>query len=219
MLEVGTIMPSFPLSETADGHVFIAGGIGITAFIASAQHCQRVGYRYHLHYLVRDTADVALREYLAEFGCNVTIYDKSIGKGFNVTDVLNKINDQEHIYCCGSDRLQSAVRTTAESLGIDLGNLHFENFGVETSGDPFTAELTGSEMTIEVDGEKTLLDTLREAGFDIPSSCEAGNCGTCRVGVKRGRVDHRGSGLPEDEKCSAMLSCVSRGIGTIALEL
>ncbi|KAF3400919.1 Phthalate dioxygenase reductase [Talaromyces pinophilus] len=219
ILEAGNIMPSFPLSENADSHVFIAGGIGITAFITSAQHCQRMGYRYHLHYLVRDTADVALKEYLDEFGCNVTVYDKSIGKVFDVRHVLNRSRDQEHIYCCGSDRLQDAVRATAESLGINSRNVHFENFGVETSGDPFTAELTESKMTIEVEAEKTLLDTLREAGFDISSSCEAGNCGTCCVGVKGGRIDHRGSGLPEDEKCSAMLSCVSRGIGTIALEL
>jgi MOSC domain-containing protein YiiM/ferredoxin-NADP reductase len=219
ILEVGTIMPSFPLSENGDSHVFVAGGIGVTAFIASAQHCQRMGYNYHLHYLVRDSADVALKEYLTEFGCSVTVYDKSIGKGFNVRDVLSKSRDQEHIYCCGSDRLQAAVRNTADSLGINPGNVHFENFGIETSGDPFTAELTESNMAIEVDGEKTLLDTLREAGFDIPSSCEAGNCGTCRVGVKNGRIDHRGSGLPEEEKCSTMLSCVSRGIGTIALEL
>lgn len=219
ILEAGTIMPSFPLSDNADSHVFIAGGIGITAFIASAQHCQRMGYNYHLHYLVRGAADVALKEYLDEFGCNVTVYNKSIGTVFNVKDVLNKSRDQEHIYCCGSDRLQDDVRTTAESLGISSGNVHFENFGIETSGDPFTAELTESKMTIEVEGEKTLLDTLREAGFDIPSSCEAGNCGTCRIGVKSGRIDHRGSGLPEDEKSSAMLSCVSRGIGPIALEM
>ncbi|OKL59587.1 hypothetical protein UA08_05351 [Talaromyces atroroseus] len=221
VLEVGNIMPSFPLSEHADSHVFIAGGIGITAFIASASYCQRMGYTYHLHYLVRDSAGVALKEHLAEFGeKNVTVYDKAIGRGFNAENVLGKVkNDREHIYCCGSERLQNSIRTTAASLGIASGSLHFENFGIATSGDPFTAELVESNMTIEIEGEKTLLDTLREAGFDIASSCEAGNCGTCRVGVRNGRIEHRGSGLAEDEKCSAMLSCVSRGIGTIALEL
>lgn len=52
-------MPRVPLSENADTHVFISGGIGITAFIASAQHYQRIGYNGYLRYLVRDTANVA----------------------------------------------------------------------------------------------------------------------------------------------------------------
>jgi ferredoxin len=41
----------------------------------------------------------------------------------------------------------------------------------------------------------TLLDVLRNAGFDIPSSCEVGNCGACRIGVQNGRIEHRGMGL------------------------
>ncbi|KAJ9604190.1 hypothetical protein H2200_011024 [Cladophialophora chaetospira] len=218
-LSFGMITPSFPLAGSADKHVMIAGGIGITAFIASAEYCQRAGYPFHLHYLVRNSHDVALKMHLDTLGSNVTIYDKSAGKIFNAAAVLGKVNERAHIYCCGSDRLQNAITNTAQSLGISSDNLHFEQFEIATSGDPFVAELADSKKTLEVEGEKTLLDALREAGLDIPSSCEAGNCGTCRVGVKRGRIEHRGTGLMEDEKCSAMLSCVSRGIGIIVLEL
>jgi len=41
------------------------------------------------------------------------------------------------------------------------------------------------------------------------------------VGVKKGRIDHRGTALLdlEKEEGNAMLSCVSRGIGHIILEL
>jgi MOSC domain-containing protein YiiM/ferredoxin-NADP reductase len=219
ILEVGGFINSFPLSKHADSHTFIAGGVGVTAFIASADQCQQMDWSYHLHYLVRDSADVALKECLAKFGNNVTVYDKSIGQRFNAREVLYKVNDRARIYCCGSDRLQDDILATADSLGIDRDSVHFEKFGIATSGDPFTVELTESKVTIEVEGEKTLLDTLREAGFDIPSSCEAGNCGTCQIAVKKGRIDHKGTGLTEGEKRSTMLSCVSRGIGTIALEL
>jgi len=220
-LEVGKMEASFPLSAATecDKHIFIAGGIGLTAFIASAQYCQRGGHPYHLHYLVRNTDDVALKDHLHEFGNNITIYDKSMGKIFNITSLLGQVDDRTHIYCCGSERLQQAVEETAASMSIDRSRLHFEQFQISTSGDPFVAELSDSGKQIEVDGDKTLLDALRDAGLDIPSSCEAGNCGTCRVGVKSGKVEHRGTGLLEDEKCSAMLSCVSRGIGTIVLDL
>lgn len=218
-LSVGKITSSFPLAADAEKHVFIAGGIGLTAFIASAQRCQRDGSPFHLHHLVRTSKDIALRRYLDEFGINVTIYDKSQGKVFQVEDVLKGAGDGAHIYCCGSDRLMGAVVESARCVGIGQNRLHFEKFEISTSGDPFIAQLSESKKKIEVNGDQTLLDALREAGLDVASSCEAGNCGTCRVGVKGGRVEHRGTGLTEDEKCSSMLSCVSRGIGDIILEL
>jgi len=218
-LSVGKITSSFPLVADAECDIFIAGGIGLTAFITSAQRCQRDGLPYHLHHLVRTSKDVALRRYLDEFGDNVTLYDKSRGKVFQVEAVLKGAGSGAHIYCCGPARLMDAVVESAQCVGIVQGRLHFEKFEISTSGDPFTAQLAESKKKIEVNGEQTLLDALREAGLDVPSSCEAGNCGTCRVGVKGGRIEHRGTGLTEDEKCSSMLSCVSRGIGDIVLEL
>ncbi|KAL4791101.1 pyruvate kinase-like protein [Aspergillus venezuelensis] len=219
LLQIGPATSSFPLSEDADKHVFIAGGVGITGVLASSRHCENMGYAYHLHYLVRNTEDIALKEHLEKLGSNVTIYDKSTGIEFNVNSVLGKVNDRAHIYTCGSSRLQDSVRYAGQSMGISPSCLHFESFQGDTTGDPFTAELAESKITVQVAETKTLLDTLREAGFDVPSSCEAGNCGTCRVGVKKGIVEHRGSGLMEEEKGSAMLSCVSRGIGTITLDI
>jgi len=124
----------------------------------------------------------------------------------SLEDAANR--DVEHIF---NEAFREELR--------NRGRLHFEKFEISTSGDPFTAQLAESKKKIEVNGEQTLLDALREAGLDVPSSCEAGNCGTCRVGVKGGRIEHRGTGLTEDEKCSSMLSCVSRGIGDIVLEL
>ncbi|KAL4899354.1 hypothetical protein BDW74DRAFT_189377 [Aspergillus multicolor] len=223
VIQSGPITPSFPLADEAARHVFIAGGVGITAFIASAQHCQRQNIPYHLHYLVRSSDDIALKALLPEFGSNLTIYNKSASAGngtpFDTSALLTTIPAHSHVYCCGPPRLQESVTATATELGINPLNLHFEAFAASTSGDPFSAHLAASDISVTVAKTSTLLDVLRETGFDIPSSCEAGNCGTCRVGVRRGRIEHRGTGLPEAEKGNAMLSCVSRGVGTIVLEL
>jgi ferredoxin len=97
--------------------------------------------------------------------------------------------------------------------------MHLESFMALTSGDPFTAELAESKKLLKVKEEHTLLDVLRDAGFDIPSSCEVGNCGTCRVGVGNGKVEYRGTGLLEGEKRGAMLSCVSKAIERLVLDL
>lgn len=73
---------------------------------------------------------------------------------------------------------------------------------------------------MEVGSEETLLQVLRKVGLDMDSSCEVGNCGTCNVKVCEGNVLHRGVGLEdEDEGEMGMLSCVSRGIGHILIEV
>jgi ferredoxin len=111
------------------------------------------------------------------------------------------------------------VTLAARTLEFPSSNIHFEAFVALTSGDPFVAELAESKKELEVKGEQTLLDVLRDAGFDIASSCEVGNCGTCRVGIRKGKVEHRGTGLLDGEKKGAMLSCVSRGMGRVVLDL
>jgi ferredoxin len=111
------------------------------------------------------------------------------------------------------------VVATAMKYNVPDSLVHLEQFTVTTSGDPFTVELKESKKTLEVGPTQSLLDALKAVGMDIDSSCEVGNCGTCKVDVCDGRVEHRGTGLMEDEKCGAMLSCVSRGVGRIVLDL
>ena len=81
------------------------------------------------------------------------------------------------------------------------------------------AEKINEGKIMQVKGGESLLEALRSVYGDVESSCEVGNCGTCKVGLLRGRVEHRGSGLSAEEKNTAMLSCVSRGIGRITIEI
>ncbi|KAE8442897.1 hypothetical protein EG329_002569 [Mollisiaceae sp. DMI_Dod_QoI] len=224
-VKIGDLLPfsemksNFPLEEDADNHVLIAGGIGITAFIASALAMKERGLKFRLNYAVRFSKDVAFIGHLERLGDSVAILDGSKAQRLDVFEILRRADSGTHIYICGPERLLAAVKTAADSLGFPEQNVHFEAFSASTSGDPFTVELAKSEKTLDVKEEETLLDILRDAGFDISSSCEVGNCGTCRVGVRKGRVEHRGTGLLDDEKEEAMLSCVSRGIGRIVLDL
>ena len=57
----------------------------------------------------------------------------------------------------------------------------------------------------------TILDTLLDAGLDIPHSCADGICGTCATRVIEGIPDHRDTLLSaaEREANKKMLICVS----------
>jgi MOSC domain-containing protein YiiM/ferredoxin-NADP reductase len=217
ILTAGSITASFPLSKDADRHIIIAGGIGITAFLAALEVLRESNANYELHFPVAN--EVPFLSRITPLGSNATIYNKSRGQKFHVKNVLSRADENTHIYCCGPQRLMDGVEAAAKEYGIPESSVHFEQFAVSTSGDPFTAELRESKKTVEVGENQTLLDVLRQVGMDIDSSCEAGNCGTCRVSVCSGRIEHRGTGLLDIEKADAMLSCVSRGIGRIVLEL
>jgi MOSC domain-containing protein YiiM/ferredoxin-NADP reductase len=217
ILTMGRITASFPIAKEADSHIIIAGGIGITAFLVALKHLQETKQNFHLHYAVADEIPFAAQ--ITALGSYTTIYRKSAGQRLDISTILGKANDRTHIYTCGPTRLMDDVVNTAKSYGIPESSVHIEAFTATTSGDPFTAELRQSKKTVEVGATQSLLDALKATGMEIDSSCEVGNCGTCKVDVCSGRIEHRGTGLQDEEKETSMLSCVSRGVGTIVLDL
>jgi ferredoxin-NADP reductase len=218
-LSFSQMKSDFALATDADNHILIAGGICITAFITTSQQLKQLGQNFHLYYAVRSAQDVAFKDLLSELGNNITILDSSKGERLGISKTIGKANTRTHIYACGPQRLMDGVTLAAHNLGFPTSSVNFEAFTALTSGDPFTTELAESKRTVTVKEKQTLLDVLRDAGFDVPSSCEVGNCGTCRVGARRGKVEHRGTWLLEGEKEGAMLACVSRGVGRIILDL
>jgi MOSC domain-containing protein YiiM/ferredoxin-NADP reductase len=217
VLTVGRITSSFPLVEGAEEHIIIAAGIGITAFLTALKFLQEKGKMFHLHYAY--AGEMPFRDHLQAVGSSATVYDKSIGKRMDVSDILSRVPAGAHVYTCGPQRLMDDVVTFAKKHNIPDSCVHLEQFVVTTSGDPFTAELKRSRKIVEIGPAQSLLDALKAVGMDVDSSCEVGNCGTCKIEVCEGRVEHRGTGLLDGDKGSSMLSCVSRGIGKVVLDL
>lgn len=217
VVTAGRITASFPLAIDADKHIIIAGGIGITAFLAALDHLKNTRQNFHLHYAV--PSEVPFKDRISTLDPNVTIYNSAKGTRMDLKDILSHADNRMHIYTCGPARLMEDVTTTAQKLNVPDALVHLEQFTVTTSGDPFTAELKQSKKILEIGATQTLLDVLKNAGLDVDSSCEVGNCGTCKVDVCGGRVEHKGTGLLDEEKCGAMLACISRGVGRIVLDL
>jgi len=217
-LLVGKITPSVPIKEGASNHIFIAGGIGITAFLAHMDIYNQINYNMELHYAVRSAHDIPFKSQLRKFGDRVRIYDAEMGQRMDIPRILAGRKWNSSIYVCGPQRMIDDTVRASNACGMAQDEIHYEAFQIATSGDPFTVELKRSKQVLEVGGQTTLLETLRSAGLDIDSSCETGNCGTCRVEVCAGKVEHRGSALGQEDKRVAMLSCVSRGVGRIVID-
>jgi ring-1,2-phenylacetyl-CoA epoxidase subunit PaaE len=74
-------------------------------------------------------------------------------------------------------------------------------------------------FTMEI-GEETVLDAAARAGIELPFSCRAGVCSTCRTKVVRGQVDMAQNYALEDWELEQgyVLACQSR-VRSATLEL
>lgn len=75
--------------------------------------------------------------------------------------------------------------------------------------------------SVSTDGTETILAVARRAGLNIPSSCNFGLCGTCKVRKVSGEVAmiHNG-GISDDEIASGMiLACCSRPLCSVEMGL
>lgn len=215
---VGKVTESVPIAGQASSHIFISGGIGITAFLAHFDVFDQINFNYTLHYAVRSTEDIPFKDLIDKLGSKAIIYGKSQGQRMNIASILKERTWNSQVYICGPQRMIDEIVRVSNDIKMDQDEIHYEAFQIDTTGDPFTVELTQSKKIFQVDGTKTLLQTLTEAGLEVESSCETGNCGTCRIEVCEGKVEHRGSALSEEDKSVAMLSCVSRGVGHIVID-
>ena len=108
-----------------------------------------------------------------------------------------------------------ATRERAEACGWPPQTVHFEYFantGEIDRESSFDVALARSCLTVRVAVGQTILQAVRAAGVDLPSSCEQGACGTCIATVIDGDAVHQDVYLNEAEKATGdtILTCVSR---------
>lgn len=201
-----------------DEFVFVAGDSGITPILAMMRNLKLQGHQqFKLIYCTRDAASTAFFDELtgSEFAPHVTLHHDH-GDSNNAFDFwpLFETPTKAQVYCYGSRELMDAV---ADMTGHwPSSAIHFENSGADAStyaaNTAFTVRLNKSGLTVPVSADQTILQALRASGQQVSSSCESGNCGSCRTGLLAGAAEHRDSVLSEDEQASNIMVCVSRAI-------
>jgi ferredoxin-NADP reductase len=219
VIEVGATTAAIPTAKAASNHIFVAGGIGITAFLTLLETYQQINYSYVLHYAVRSQDDVPFRERLGSLGDKVILYDKRRRQRMDIPGIVKGMPWNSHLYFCGPRRMMDEALHETTAAGVPENEVHFEAFEADTSGDPFEAVVVNRGRTLRVGHDETLLEVLQKHFDNVHSSCGVGNCGTCKIVLREGHVDHRGTALTNEEKADSMLSCVSRGVGRIVVEL
>jgi phthalate 4,5-dioxygenase reductase subunit len=198
----------FPL-RPSPRYLFIAGGIGITPIRAMVRRLRARGRTgVQLLYLTRSAEETP---FLEEFdGPEDAVHHSADHGPLDLWPYLAVPDDDVRIYCCGPAPLMRAVQ--ALTVHWRVSRIHMEEFAAPLGGmsAPFTAVWAPDGRRVEVPAHLSLLAALRRDGVAVASSCEAGVCGTCRLAVLDGEVEHRDSVLTGTERLSNLVACVSR---------
>ncbi|SAL05241.1 ferredoxin-NADPH reductase [Caballeronia arationis] len=222
----------FALSTDATRVVLIAGGIGVTPLKAMAHELDVQGVDFEMHYCARNREAAAFGDEFAEMQRTGKLHyhfdNGEAGSGLDIRALLRDTKPGTHVYYCGPAGFMAACADAASHW--PKGTVHFEHFKApeqpkrEPSGtdsaDGCNVTIASTGQVVHVSPYQNLAEVLNEAGVEVPTSCCAGLCATCKVRYLEGEVEHNDFILNEDERADYLTVCVSRPVGkTLVLDL
>ena len=121
---------------------------------------------------------------------------------------LLPVGSMDEVFICGPDEMISATESALVEAGVPADRVRTERFtaGLPAGAKPvgaataaasaaaaakdiaLTVILDGKEHEIAIGADEHVLDAALNAGLDLPFSCKAGVCCTCRAKVLDGSV-------------------------------
>lgn len=139
--------------------------------------------------------------------------------------------DVDQYFLCVPAGDDGELADTLRDLGVPTARIHIERYltgrpveaGAATAPRPAATAAGTAEITVRMDGrrrsftmplagEDSILEAAGAAGLELPYSCRAGVCSTCRTKVVRGKVEMAQNYALEDWEVEAgfVLCCQSR---------
>ncbi len=225
LVEVSTPRNNFRLDDSAERHLLLAGGIGITPILSMVAELQRRRADFALHYCTRSPESTAFRDELSLLAARGRVHFHHDGgepaRGLDIAALLRDPGPGTHLYYCGPGGLMAAAGAAAAHW--PPGTVHCEYFtgapALRFEDDrPFRVRLARSGGEYEVPVGETITDVLRRHGIAVATSCELGYCNACLTRWLAGEPDHRDQTLAARDRERYVLICCARS-KTEVLEL
>ena len=212
---IGQPNNQFPAHDLARKHILVAGGIGITPFVAMMAQLSHLGHDFELHYaMLAEGAGSYVKELHETYEDRVRIYRSDLGERITLPELLAGQPLGTHVYVCGPERLIDAVLEAARLAGWPEDSVHWEKFLAPPAGDPFEVSLARSGISVRVGEHESILEALEAADVDAPYLCRGGVCGQCETRVLEcdGTLQHNDEYLTaeERERGEQLMICMSR---------
>lgn len=175
---------------------------------------------------MRSREDAAYLDLLAGLlGDRLKVHAGDEGNRLDLDTVFASLLRDSMALFCGPMRMLDAARHAWSAAGRPLADLRYETFG--SSGlmptVSFRVRLKEGNVEIVVPRDRSMLDALNDAGFEVMSDCRRGECGVCAIDLVAtdGEIDHRDVFFSEHQKREGrkMCPCVSRARGTITVDM
>ncbi len=214
-LEITHPVNLFGLDKIARRHLLIAGGIGITPFLAQLEDLHGGPVPYELHYSARSPEHAAFLDRLRDREAGrLHVYYDSEGRSVDFDALLSAQPLGTHVYVCGPDGLRTRVIDTARRYGWPDSHIHWEQFSAPPVGEAFEVFLARAKLRVHVPPDRSLLESIEAAGVQAPYLCRGGVCGFChtRVLELEGELVHNDHFLSDADKArgGSIMPCVSR---------
>lgn len=221
-LAVGVPRNRFAVPRDVRRALLFARGIGATPVLSIADHLKAKGIPFEFHYLFAGGSPGSFRSTIeaSAYAENTTFYLETAEPRLNAQALLADRPDDTHLFLCGVDWWLDPIVAGAQKKGYGVNRIHVERFTAKAPAPlldkVFDVKIASTGQVITIPGDRSVSTALEEAGVKVPTSCEQGACGTCKVKVLEGEVDHRDKRLKPEEKAQGwFLACVSRGKGDL----
>ncbi len=230
-------------SSTKRPVVLVAAGIGITPLLAMLHGAALVmpdaaitllyGVRSGDEHAFRDELDALCRKmptltvrtfYSAPRAADRVGVDFDRHGRVSAQQLLDVCDPRAEVYLCGPGAMVRELTAALRSAGFSDDAIHTEAFGpsglAETSFSETTAQpvrLARSDRVIVWQpGAGSLLDQIERAGVVTASGCRAGQCESCVLPLREGRVAHPPGSAPVP--AGQCLPCVCVPLTPLVLE-
>jgi len=220
-LSISSPRSHFQLNDTAQRHMFLAGGIGITPILSMLHAVQARGQDFHLTYCTRSPQRTAfldeLRPMIAEGHVSVHHDGGKPGDGLDLAALLQTHRPGTHLYSCGPGGFLDAVARA--TVHWPAGTCHSERFSASSSAPALDADQAfhirlarcGTELLVPAG--LSIVDVLMSHGITVDTSCREGYCGTCMTRYLAGQPIHRDSVLDAEDREEFVMVCCARATG------
>ncbi len=192
--------------------LLFGGGSGITPVLSILRSALLAGTgRILLIYANRDEASVIFRDSLKALASahpqrlQVIHWLDSVQGIASVSQLAELARPfvSAEAFICGPGPFMDAAVAALQALGMPSAQVHVERFVSLPEEGEVAVPATGdtrhpsSQLSVRLDGEEfevpcaegeTLLNAMRRAGLNPPSSCLVGSCATCMCTVELGEV-------------------------------
>ena len=223
-IEVSTPASLLEIDWSSKSYCLIAGGIGVTPMLGIAGALMRRNADILFHYAVKSRGDAAFLDELSDrLGDRLIVHAGDEGRRIDLDHTFACLPPNASTILCGPMRLLEAARRGWAAAGRPAADLRYETFG--SSGllptEPFRVRIDHAGREILVPANKSMLDALNEAGVEVISDCQRGECGVCAIDILAvdGQVDHRDVFFSDHQKQAngKICPCVSRAVGAITV--